>query len=58
MCACAAVRMGQFVILCGNTGVGKTSLVSRAADALGGETEIVPVRPAWTEPSDLIGFFN
>lgn len=55
---CTAASTGQFVILSGPTGVGKTSLVNMVATALGCGYGVVPVRPAWIDPSDLLGFFN
>jgi hypothetical protein len=49
---------GDILILAGPTGVGKTSLVQQVAWAFGAGYEVVPVRPAWTDPSDLLGFYN
>lgn len=54
----AAWSSGQFVILSGSTGVGKTQLVRRLAGALGAGHGYVPVRPGWVEPADLLGFYN
>ena len=54
----AATYSGSIVLLNGSVGVGKTSLVNQAAQALGGKCDIVPVRPAWIDPSDLMGFFD
>lgn len=53
-----AASTGQFVILTGPTGVGKTSIASMMASALGAGCGVVPVRPAWIDPSDLLGFYN
>ena len=56
-----AMATGQFVLLSGPTGVGKTSLVRRAAELLGAGPEtggVIPVRPAWLDPADLVGFYN
>ncbi len=54
---CAAIS-GQFVVLSGSTGVGKTSMVNMFASALGAGHGIVPVRPSWIDPTDLLGFYN
>lgn len=53
-----AASTGQFIILTGPTGVGKTSIASMMASALGAGWGVVPVRPAWIDPSDLLGFYN
>jgi AAA domain (dynein-related subfamily) len=49
---------GGLVLLNGSVGVGKTSIVKHSAKLLGGSYEIIPVRPAWIEPADLLGFFD
>jgi hypothetical protein len=49
---------GSLILLNGSVGVGKTSLVKHSANFLGGKHEIIPVRPAWLDPSDLLGFFD
>jgi hypothetical protein len=49
---------GGIILLNGSVGVGKTSIVKHAAKLLGGCHEIIPVRPAWIEPADLLGFFD
>jgi hypothetical protein len=56
-CLTAAVE-GMFVVLAGSTGVGKTSLISKTAFALGSGCAVVPVRPGWIDPGDLTGFFD
>ena len=53
-----AAATGSFVVLSGPTGVGKTSLVNFFAAALGAGYGVVPVRPSWIDPTDLLGFFN
>ncbi|MCL4835378.1 MAG: AAA family ATPase [Caldilineaceae bacterium] len=56
--ALAAWSSGQFVILAGPTGVGKTQLVRRLADLLHAGYGDVAVRPSWTDPTDLFGYYN
>jgi energy-coupling factor transporter ATP-binding protein EcfA2 len=56
--AIAAWSSGQFVVLAGPTGVGKTQLVRQLAGVLGGGHGLVSVRPGWVDPADLFGFFN
>ena len=53
----------QFIpLLCnalnGTVGVGKTSIIKHSANILGGQSNIIPVRPAWLDPSDLLGFYD
>lgn len=52
---------GELVILDGPVGVGKTSVVTRAAKVLTGTEDtfdLIPVRPGWIDSSDLLGFYN
>lgn len=53
-----ALYLGRLVLLNGSVGVGKTSIVKHSAKLMGGTSTIIPVRPAWIDPSDLIGFFD
>ncbi|MEP0751072.1 AAA family ATPase [Coleofasciculus sp. FACHB-T130] len=53
-----ALYSGRFILLNGSVGVGKTSIVKHSARLLGGTSKIIPVRPAWLDPSDLLGFFD
>jgi len=52
----AAVRTKPFVILAGITGTGKSKLPRLVADASGGTSELVPVRPDWTDSSEVLGY--
>ncbi|MFE6799797.1 MrcB family domain-containing protein [Paenibacillus chitinolyticus] len=50
-----------FVILAGVSGTGKTKLVKLFAEAIGATSEnhqftLIPVRPDWSDPSDLLGY--
>ena len=54
-----ALRAKPFVILAGISGTGKTQLSRKFAAALGFSKEQViqlPVRPDWTDSSDLLGY--
>lgn len=51
-----ALRTKPFLILAGISGTGKTKLPQLVADATGAEAVVVPVRPDWTDSSDLLGY--
>lgn len=54
-----ALRTKPFVILAGISGTGKTQLPRKFAEALGFSKDQViqlPVRPDWTDSSDLLGY--
>lgn len=51
-----ALRTKPFVILAGISGTGKTKLPLLVAEATGVKAVIVPVRPDWTDSSDLLGY--
>lgn len=54
----ALTRTSDLVILAGDSGSGKTSMVKAVAEALGAVCEVIAVKPNWTGPEDLIGYFN
>lgn len=54
----ALIRTNDLVILAGDSGSGKTNLVKAMADAVGGESIIIPVKPNWTGSEDLLGYYN
>lgn len=54
----ALLRTRDLIVLAGDSGSGKTSLVRAAADAIGGVCTVVPVKPNWTGPEDLLGYYN
>ncbi|GAB4367765.1 MAG: hypothetical protein Kow00121_06340 [Elainellaceae cyanobacterium] len=54
----SACYSGSLVLLNGPVGVGKTSIIKNSAKILSGTSKIIPVRPAWLDPSDLLGFFD
>jgi len=56
-----SLKTKPFVILAGVSGTGKTKLVQLFAEAAGATSEngqytLIPVRPDWSDPSDLIGY--
>src|SRR6266511_2465180 len=53
-----AVRTKPFVILAGISGTGKSKLASLIAQGTGSELTLVPVRPDWTDSSDLLGYYR
>ena len=62
-----SLKSKPFVILAGTSGTGKTRLIKLFAEALGstsaerggnGRYKLVPVRPDWSDSSDLFGHVN
>lgn len=56
-----SLKTKPFVILAGISGTGKTRLVKLFAEALGatgnnGQFTLIPVRPDWSDPTDLLGY--
>ncbi|MFB0843451.1 MrcB family domain-containing protein [Paenibacillus oleatilyticus] len=56
-----SLKTKPFVILAGVSGTGKTKLVKLFAEALGATSvnrqfTLIPVRPDWSDPSDLLGY--
>jgi GTPase subunit of restriction endonuclease len=56
-----SLKSKPFVILAGVSGTGKTKLVKLFAEALGATSRnrqftLIPVRPDWSDPSDLLGY--
>lgn len=54
----ALLRTRDLIVLAGDSGSGKTSLVRAVAKAIGGVCTVVPVKPNWTGPEDLLGYYN
>ncbi len=50
-----SLKSKPFVILAGTSGTGKTRLVKLFAEAINAKLKIVPVRPDWSDSSDLFG---
>ncbi|MEK5438859.1 MULTISPECIES: McrB family protein [Paenibacillus] len=56
-----SLKTKPFVILAGISGTGKTRLVKLFAEAFGatgnnGQFTLIPVRPDWSDPADLLGY--
>jgi hypothetical protein len=47
-----------FLLLAGISGTGKTKWVRDQEEPAAGNLEIIPVRPDWHEPSDLLGYIS
>lgn len=54
----ALLRTNDVVVLAGDSGSGKTSLVRTVAESIGGQCTVIPVKPNWTGPEDLLGYYN
>ncbi|MDD4627432.1 MAG: DUF3578 domain-containing protein [Syntrophomonas sp.] len=52
----AALRTKPFVILAGVSGTGKSKLPALISHATGGNCHLIPVRPDWTDSSDVLGY--
>lgn len=52
------LKTNYLVILSGISGAGKSKLPEFFTKAIGGEFELIPVRPDWNDDRDLLGFFN
>lgn len=51
-----ALRTKPFVILAGVSGTGKSKLPKLIAGATGGISRLIPVRPDWTDSSEVLGY--
>lgn len=54
----ALVKSHDFVVLAGQSGTGKTSLVKEFAKAVNGKAFVIPVKPNWSCKEDLLGYYN
>lgn len=54
----ALVKAHDFVVLAGQSGVGKTSIVKEFARAVNAKAYIIPVKPNWMSKEDLLGYYN
>jgi len=50
-----SLRSKPFVILAGVSGTGKSKIVRLFAEAVGGKYKLIPVKPDWSDASDLLG---
>lgn len=53
-----SLRTKPFVLLAGISGTGKSLLPRRFARACGFPCDLIPVRPDWSDPGDLLGYRN
>lgn len=56
-----AMKSSNLVILSGMSGTGKSKLISLYAKSLGlteEQLKIIPVRPSWTDDSDILGYLD
>ncbi len=53
-----AVRTKPFVILAGVSGTGKSRLPTLVAEATRCTSTVIPVRPDWTDSSDILGYVD
>ena len=53
-----ALRTKPFVILAGISGTGKSKLPALVARGTGGHSNLISVKPDWTDSSDILGFVN
>ena len=54
----ALLRTHDLIVLAGDSGSGKTSLIRSVAESIGGRCSVIPVKPNWTGPEDLLGYYN
>lgn len=54
----ALITTHDLIVLAGDSGSGKTNLIKSFAEAIGGKSIIVPVKPNWTSAEDLLGYYN
>ena len=50
-----SLKAKPFVILAGVSGTGKSKIVRLFAEAVGGKYKLIPVKPDWSDASDLLG---
>jgi hypothetical protein len=53
-----ALRTKPFIILAGITGTGKSKLPGLVQKFTGGVCQLIPVRPDWTDSSDVLGYVD
>lgn len=53
------LQTDQLILLMGNPGTGKTSLVKALAKSFNfADAKVIPVQSNWTDKSDLLGYYN
>lgn len=53
-----ALRTKPFIILAGVTGTGKSKLPKLVTTVTGGVSQLIPVRPDWTDSSEILGYID
>ena len=54
----AGLCTNQIIILSGNPGTGKTSLIKKFSESISAVYKHISVQPNWTDNQDLLGYFN
>ena len=54
----ASIQTNDLIVLAGDSGSGKTNLVKKFAEVVGGVAKVIPVKPNWTSSDDLLGYYN
>lgn len=53
-----SLKSKPFVLLAGISGTGKTKLVKLFSESIGAEYKLVPVRPDWSDSTDIFGHLD
>jgi hypothetical protein len=54
----AMIFSNEMIVLAGQPGTGKTSFCRLFGDAVDASVHVIPVKPNWTSPDDLLGYVN
>lgn len=53
-----ALKMNKFIILAGDSGTGKSTIIESLSKIMNAEYYNIPVQPSWIDQQDLLGFYN